>query len=206
MQNSWLKSGLNNWWKNIYLTADFCPSKKHWYESKSFEKFMNSWNKNIWIAITSAWINWHKKDFQELIKLKNSWKLNITWINHTKTHSYNFSNDFSSTFILTPWLKLKDEILDVEKKLLENSQAPSIFLRFPWLISDEEIFKEVIYKYWLIPLWSNTWLAKWEKIKSNSIILIHWNKNEPRWIEIFNKILDKKNNFYYNNINNSLVK
>ena len=66
------------------------------------------------------------------------------------------------------------------------------------------MYKEVVYKYWLIPIWSNTWLAKWEKIKSNSIILIHWNKNEPAWIKIFDKILDKKNEFIYENLNKVL--
>jgi len=42
---------------------------------------------------------------------------------------------------------LEDEILDVEKKLIENSQIPSIFMRFPGLISNEKIYKDVIYKY-----------------------------------------------------------
>ena len=204
LQNAWLKSWLKIWENNIYLTADFCPSGKHWFENNIIEKFIKKWNKNIGIAITSAWINWHKKDFQKLIEYNNSWKLNISWINHTKTHKYNYSNNFSTTFILTPWLILEEEILDVEKKLMENSQIPSIFMRFPGLISNEKIYKDVIYKYWLIPLGSDTWLAKWEKIKANSIILIHWNKNEPRWIEIFDTILDKNSNLYYNNINNIL--
>lgn len=205
LQNAWLKTWKNSW-NNIYLTADFCPSSKKWFENKVIEKFMKKWNKNIAIAISSTWINKHQKDFQTLINWNNSWKLNIIWVNHTKTHKYNFSSDFSTTFILTPWLNLEDEILDVEKKLLEKAQIPSIFLRYPWLISNEKIFKKTIYKYWLIPLWSNTWLAKWKRIKDNSIILIHWNKNEPAWIKIFNKILDKKNNFYYDNLNNSLIK
>lgn len=205
LQNSWLKTWLRKNKNNVYLTVDFCPSSKKWFELDTFNKFMKDWNKNIAISITSAWINSHKKDFQKLIDYNNSWKLNITWVNHTKTHKYNFSNNFSSTFILTPWLILNDELLDVEKKLLEKWQVPSIFMRFPWLISNEKIFKETIYKYWLIPLWSDTWLAKWEKIKSNSIILIHWNKNEPKWIKIFNKILDKKDNkYYYDSINNSI--
>jgi len=206
LQNAWLKSALNKEKNNIYLTADFCPSYKKWFEDKIIEKFINKWNNNIWIAITSVWINWHKKDFQKLIQYKNSWLLNITWINHTKTHKYNYSHDYSTTFILTPGLVLEDEILDVEKKLIENAQTPSIFLRFPWLISNEKIFKAVIYKYWLIPLWANAWLAKWEKIKNNSIILIHWNKNEPRWIVIFDKILNKKSSFYYDSLNNILDK
>ena len=203
LQNAWLKSGLNNW-KNIYLTADFCPSAKHWFENNILEKYSKVGNKNITIFITESWILKHSKDFNKLIELNNSNKLNIIWWNHTKTHKYNYSNSFGSTFILNAWLKLENEILDVEKILISNWQIPSIFMRFPWLISDEKIFKETIYKYWLIPVWSDTWLAKWEKIKENSIILIHWNKNEPRWIEIYDKILDKKNNLYYNNINNIL--
>jgi len=47
---------------------------------------------------------------------------------------------------------LEDEILDIEKKLIENAQIPSIFMRFPGLISNEKVFKNVVYKYGLIPL------------------------------------------------------
>lgn len=192
LQNNGLRESI--WEKHehwAFLTADFCPSEKKGFESKIIESFIEKWHYNIWIALTSAWYKRHKEDFQQLLNWKQEWKLWITWINHTKTHNYNPWTDFLHNFILTPWLELKEEILNVEKILLSYWEAPSIFMRFPGLVSDEETRKSVIYDYWLIPLWSNAWLAKGEKVEDGSIILIHGNKNEPKGIELMNKILEK---------------
>ncbi len=191
------------WWEEVFLTADFCPSWKNGFEKEILEKFIKQGHKNIWIAITSTWIEGHSDDYTWLRDKNNSWELNILWINHTKTHNYEYGVDFSKNFILTPWLKLRDEILDVEKKLLEKWQIPSIFLRYPGLVSDNETRKKTIYDYGLLPLWANAWLAKWEHPQAWSIILIHGNKNEHYGVELMKKILDE-NNFQYWDIKNIL--
>jgi len=187
----------------VFLTADFCPSSKHWFEKHLIEDFIGYGHKNIWIAITSSWIEWHQSEYTWLKNSNDSWELEITWINHTKTHLYNHEQDFSRNFILTPGLNLADEILDVEKRLLEGWQTPSLFIRYPWLVSDDAIRKTTIYDYGLIPLGTNAWLAKGEKPENGSVILIHGNKNEPYWIKLMEQIL-KKEDFKYWDITNVL--
>lgn len=203
LQNNWLHSALHSHDDEVYITADFCPSGKHWFEKEIIEDFMRAWHKEIAIAITSAWINGHPQDYQELLDWNNSGQLNITWMNHTKSHLYTPGHDFSRNFILTPGLILDDEIVDVEKKLLEKAQIPSLFMRFPGLVSDDETRKKVIYHYGLIPLGSDAWLAKWEHPQEGSIILIHGNKNEPAGIPIMRSLL-KNQNFEYGALENVL--
>lgn len=185
------------WWKEVFLTADFCPSGKHGFEKQIIEQFITDGHINIWIAITSTWIAWHSEDYEWLREKNNSGDLNISWINHTKTHNYNYGVDFSQNFILTPWLELQDEILDLEEKLLEQWQVPSIFMRYPGLVSDDETRKETIYTYGLIPLGANAWLAKGEIPEPGSIILIHGNKNEHYWVELMHDVLDEKQFEYW---------
>ncbi|MCD5374889.1 hypothetical protein LR010_00365 [Candidatus Gracilibacteria bacterium] len=187
----------------VFLTADFCPSGKHGFEKEFIENYMSLGHKNIGIAITSSWIQGHQNDYDWLLEKNNSGELNISWINHTKTHNYDHGVDFSHNFLLTPGLDLEDELLDVEKKLLARGQIPSIFMRYPGLVSDDSMRKETIYTYGLIPLGSNAWLAKGESPEEGSIILIHGNKNEPYGITLMNQILNE-NNFEYGEIESIL--
>ena len=187
----------------VFLTADFCPSSKHGFEKKILETFIEQGHKNIWIAITSAWIKGHSNDYKWLIEKNNSQQLHISWINHTKTHNYSNGTHFSRNFILTPGLDLEDELLTVEEDLLKEWQVPSIFMRYPGLVSDNNTRKETIYTYWLFPLGSDAWLAKWETPDHGSIILIHGNKNEHYGIQLMNKVLEK-NDFEYWAIENIL--
>ncbi len=203
-QNYWLHRSISTNDNKAYITADFCPSWKHGFEKDLFTKYQNLWHKEISIAITQAWIDWHPQDFEYLKNLNSSNKLNITWINHTKTHKYQPWVDFKNNFILSKGLKLNDEILTVEKTLIQHWQLPSIFLRFPWLVSNKATRESVIKHYWLIPLWSNAWLAKWEQPTNGSIILIHWNKNEPIWIKKMSQYLDNNPNRKFWDIYNVL--
>ena len=199
LQNNGIIS--NTWWKEVFLTADFCPSRKHGFEKQLLETFIEQGHKNIWIAITSKWIEGHPNDYKWLIEKNNSNELNISWINHTKTHNYSYGEEFSRNFILTPWLELSTEILTVEEDLLKQWQVPSIFMRYTGLVSDKNIRKETIYTYWLFPVGANAWLAKWETPTVGSIILIHGNKNEHYGIQLMNSVL-KTNNFEYWSIEN----
>lgn len=192
-------------WKSdseeVFLTADFCPSRKHGFEKEIFEEFIKQGHKNVWIAITSSWIAGHPNDYRWLIEKNNSLELNISWINHTKTHNYDHGVWFEHNFILTPWLDLEDEILSVEEDLLQEGQIPSVFIRYPGLISDDTTRKDTIYNYWLFPIGANAWLAKWEHPGPGSVILIHGNKNEHYGVQLMNTIL-QKDNFQYWSVEN----
>lgn len=173
--------------KAIYLTMDLCPSTKQGYESAFIEKLTKQNGKTpIAIALSSAWKEHHKKEFEALVKNP---LLEITWVNHTHTHFYDPKLPERQNFMLHQKTDVKAEILGLEKTLLEEGITPSVFFRFPGLIADEKLMRELRETYFLIPLGANAWIAKNEPIKKGSIILIHGNKNEPQGIAMMEKKL-----------------
>ncbi len=95
-------------------------------------------------------------------------------------------------FVLSKEENLKKDILDLEIKLIESNETPSIFFRFPGLVSDKKSINTV-YNLGLVTIGSNSWLAKGEKPKNGSIILVHGNKNEPKGVDILLKMVKDKN-------------
>lgn len=190
--------------KAIYLTMDLCPSQKKGYESEFIEKLTKQNGKTpIAIALSSAWKEHHAKEFESLVKNP---LLEITWVNHTHTHFYDRSLPERENFMLHVNTNVKAEILGVEKTLLEEGITPSVFFRFPGLIANEKLMRELRETYFLIPLSANAWIAKNEPIKTGSIILIHGNKNEPQGIEMLEKKLpDVVKNYKFRAIKEAFV-
>ncbi|RXJ88072.1 polysaccharide deacetylase family protein [Arcobacter sp. CECT 8985] len=188
--------------KDVYLTADLCPSSKKGYEDRFIKYFIKRYYKNkplkITFFVSGRWIQKHKKEFYELISFQKSKKLDITWGNHTFTHYYNPHLRFDKNFILKKGTNLKKEILKVEKILLENDVLPSILFRFPGLVSDKKSEK-FINTLGLLPVGTNAWLAKNQNIHDGSVILIHGNKNEPLGIKKAIKIF-KENDYDFGSI------
>ncbi|WP_052433502.1 polysaccharide deacetylase family protein [Sulfurospirillum arsenophilum] len=190
--------------KAIYLTMDLCPSAKKGYESEFIEHLTKQNGKTpIAIALSSAWREHHTKEFEAL--LKNP-LLEITWVNHTHTHFYDPKLVERQNFMLHVNTDVKAEILGVEKTLLEEGITPSVFFRFPGLIADAKLMRELRETYFLIPLGANAWIAKNEPIKTGSIILIHGNKNEPQGIAMMEKKLpDVVKNYKFHAIKEAFV-
>ena len=173
--------------KAIYLSMDLCPSSKKGYESDFIEKLTKQNGKTpIAIALSSAWKEHHPKEFEALVKNP---LLEITWVNHTHTHFYDPKLPERKNFMLHQNTDTKTEILGLEKTLLEEGITPSVFFRFPGLVADEKLMRELRETYFLIPLGANAWIAKNEPIQKGSIILIHGNKNEPQGIAMMEKKL-----------------
>ena len=75
--------------------------------------------------------------------------------------------------------------------MIEHGLLPSVFFRFPGLVSDESVFERVISKG-LIPTGSDAWLAKGQVPKAGSIVLIHGNGNEPAGVRAFLKLMRRE--------------
>jgi len=75
-------------------------------------------------------------------------------------------------------------VLKTEAAMIENGLLPSVFFRFPGLVSDAALVRRVV-SYGLIPVGSDAWLAKGQAPSSGSIVLVHGNGNEPIGIEKF---------------------
>lgn len=178
---------INSKSKGNFLTIDMCPSSKP-FESIFFNELVkigeNSHEPtNIAISISGLFIVTHKKEFEWLIEQERNNKLAITWINHSFSHVYYPDVPLKNNFLLFTQTNQDFEILQTEQLLLENDQLPSIFYRFPGLVSDKGLILK-LRKYGLIPIGANAWLAKGEKIQPGSIILVHGNSNEHKGIEL----------------------
>ena len=94
-------------------------------------------------------------------------------------------------FLLEHGTDMNYEALEAEKLMLKNGLVPSVFFRFPGLVSDQQlVFK--ITGFGLIPIGSDAWLAKGQQPQAGSIVLIHGNGNEPVGVQDFIKLLRSK--------------
>lgn len=167
---------------NLYLTIDMCPSHKIGYENKLFS-FLKQSNSTANISMSGMWMLGHQGDFDALVHSG----LKIRWINHSFTHYYDKKQkDWSKNFMLKDPSTFDSEVLKTEKLLIVNHQTPSVFFRFPGLISDKFLIKKLIMTYNLLPLGTNNWLnVSNKKIQKGEIILVHGNLNEHRGIKLF---------------------
>lgn len=171
--------------KGMFLTIDMCPSSKAFEESffKSLLELAEQTHQPIpmAISISGLWIIKHSYEFQWLINQKIQNKLAITWVNHSFSHNYYPDLPLEHNFMLARPTDFENEIFETEKLLLKKNQLPSVFFRFPGLISNKALVLR-LRELGLIPLGSNAWLAKNEEPSDGSIILVHGNSNEHQGI------------------------
>lgn len=182
----------------VFLTIDMCPSRRP-FEKRFFSQLVAQAKQvdkpaPIAIAITGLWIMHHAQEFAWLLQQESSNTLQITWINHSYHHPYYIGIPLRENFLLTPSSNISHEVLDTEKLLIMNGQAPSVFFRFPGLVASKGLILK-LRQFGLIPIGSNAWLAKRQKVKLGSIILVHGNGNEPQGIALFTQ-LQEKNRFH----------
>ena len=181
--------------KGIDLTIDLCPSRRPLDRIvftdliKEFSRFEKP--VPLGISITGKWINTHPADLKWLNSLVKSGDLSIVWINHTYNHFSRKNVPIKKNFILTPGVDISAEVLNTEIALLRRNILPSVFFRFPGLVSDRNIYYRIL-EFGLIPIGSDAWLAKGQWPKNGSIVLIHANGNEPVGIKDFIKLLKYK--------------
>ncbi len=174
------------------LTIDLCPSSKKGFERRLYEKIIEKMQNPVPVTlfITGKWIKKHKKSFKQFKKWQQEGKLAITWGNHTYSHPYRKGMQNQENFALTHGYDLRSDTLKLEKYLIELGITPSVFFRFPGLVSDKKSI-ETITDLGLITIGADAWLAIGQKIKPGSIILLHGNLNEPRGVKMFLDLLEK---------------
>jgi peptidoglycan/xylan/chitin deacetylase (PgdA/CDA1 family) len=175
-----------------YLTVDLCPSKRP-FEQSFFESVATLSQPQpvpVTVAITGAWLISHEREFSWLREQERLGKLAITWVNHSLTHPYDATAPLQRTFLLTPGLDLRNELLALETLLLERDVVPAPFFRFPGLVADEEAM-QLVRELGMIPLGSDAWLAKGEHPRGGSIMLVHGNGNEPAGMRRFQELRQK---------------
>ncbi len=170
-----------------FLTVDLCPSRKP-FEKRLFVALLDLWQDSpnpapVGIAVTGAWAAAHEDALRWLQDQARGNKLDITWINHSFSHPYDRFQPLEKTFLLTPGTDFRREVLATEIMLIERDILPSVFFRFPGLVSNCRLMAR-LKKLSLIPVGSRAWLAKGEAPVTGSIILVHGNGNEPLGIDL----------------------
>lgn len=185
LQNAGVKHSLKPV-RSPLLTVDLCPSRKG-FEKRLFDALLNS---NIprpipvGLAITGKWMQAHAAEMKYLLGLESSGQIEIWWINHSHSHPYSKSRALKTNFLLSPGVNFQNEVMSTETQLIANGLTPSVFFRFPGLVSSQTLV-QTLGSWGLVTLGSDAWLAKGETPKAGSVILVHGNGNEPGGIDIF---------------------
>ena len=179
----------------ISLTADLCPSR-HPLDRRIFTEIFAEFQKverpaPIALSITGVWMRQHPADLDWLKQLQADKEIKITWINHSYNHRVSPTAPLRQNFLLEPGTDINYEVLETEKAMLKNGLQPSVFFRFPGLVSDQQLVYKIT-DFGLIPIGSDAWLAKGQKTQAGSIVLIHANGNEPVGVNDFISLLHKK--------------
>ncbi len=147
----------------------------------------------IALSITGLWMLEHPRDLAWLKEMQLKQQIYITWINHSYNHRVSRSLPLKENFLLEPGTDINFEVLGTEQAMLKNGLLPSVFFRFPGLVSDQQLIYKIT-DFGLIPIGSDAWLAKGQQPQSGSIVLIHGNGNEPVGVNDFIDLLKSKTN------------
>jgi hypothetical protein len=171
-----------------FVTGDLCPSHKPL--ARHFLERLETPGTPVPLALSMSggWLARHQADFQWLRDQEHAGALRITWVDHSYTHPYVPGRRLSENFLLMEGVDMRAEILKTEQLLIANGETPSVFFRFPGLVSNPALMK-VAGDYHLIVLGAGAWLAKTLSVKPGDIILVHPNGNEPAGLAIFANLM-----------------
>jgi hypothetical protein len=145
----------------------------------------------IALSITGVWMRDHARDLEWLKEMNIKGEIAITWINHSFNHRVSINLPLKQNFLLQPGTDINFEVLGTEQAMLKNGLLPSVFFRFPGLVSDQQLIYKIT-DFGLIPVGSDAWLAKGQQAQPGSIVLIHGNGNEPTGVNDFLILLKSK--------------
>jgi len=179
----------------INLTADLCPSHRP-LDKRIFTEIVREFQQveypvPVALSVSGIWMKQHPQDLEWLKKMQADHQINITWINHSYNHRVSPTLPLKQNFLLQPGTDINYEVLETEKAMLKNGLLPSVFFRFPGLVSDQQLVVKIT-NFGLIPIGSDAWLAKGQKPQAGSIVLIHGNGNEPVGVNDFIKLIHSK--------------
>ena len=180
MQNDGVTVGSSN--KYVALTIDMCPSSKG-ISQNVYDKLVSLAKQEgkaipIGVAMTAAWKDRHSERFDWLKRQAREGRLEIEWINHSYHHHYKRDVPLAQNFMRKSGTDVAQEVLGNEISMLQGGVTPSVFFRFPGLVSSKSMISSIT-DWGLVTLGTQAWLGKGEKAVEGSIILIHGNRNEP---------------------------
>jgi hypothetical protein len=171
-----------------YLTGDLCPSSRPLDRDFLGGLAAKEPGAPIALSISGLWLLHHFADYQWLLRKQAQGAFEITWVNHTYHHQFRRGVPNDRNFLLTPGVDPDAEILDTERLLIANGQTPSLYFRFPGLISSAPLM-QAARRHHLITLGADAWLAIGQQPRPGSIVLVHPNGNEEIGLKMFDRDL-----------------
>jgi len=176
----------------VDLTVDLCPSRRP-LDRRLFTALAEELGRYespvpVAVALTGTWMREHPEDLAWLVSLARTGALAVTWVNHSFHHRSSATLPLRENFLLEPGTDLASEVLETEAAMLAAGITPSVFFRFPGLVSRPALFARIV-GFGLVPLGSDAWLAKNEWPREGSIVLVHANGNEPLGVRRFLQLL-----------------
>ncbi len=172
----------------VFITGDLCPSHKPLDRAFIEEVAAQGPGAPLTLAVSGAWIARHAEDFAWLQEKAHSGAIDITWANHSYSHPYVGGVKDAQNYLLRPGVDLDREIFETEKLLIAHGEVPSVFFRFPGLVSDAALLEKLKERH-LVALGADSWLALGPPPRAGSIVLVHPNGNEPGGLQIFARLL-----------------
>ncbi len=167
-----------------FVTGDLCPSKRPLDRAFFTRLEAASPHASVALSISGLWLIHHFDDFRWLVDQRRSGALDILWTDHTFHHPYHRKLPVDANFLLAKGVDPQEEILDTERLLIANGETPSLFFRFPGLVSSDPLM-QAVGQFHLITLGADAWLALGQKPGHGSIVLVHPNGNEPKGLALF---------------------
>jgi hypothetical protein len=185
LENAGLTHGVSS---GAYVTGDLCPSTRPL--DRAFLEGLATKEERppIALSISGLWLLRHFADYQWLLREQADGKFDITWVDHSYHHQFRRGVPNERNFMLIPGVDPDAEILDTERLLIANGQVPSLFFRFPGLISSAPLM-QAARRHHLIALGADAWLAIGQRPSPGSIVLVHPNGNEEIGLKIFDRDL-----------------
>ncbi len=173
-----------------FITGDLCPSLRP-LDRAFLEKIEALEPRTpVALSISGLWLMHHWADFQWLREQVRAGGLEIAWVDHSYHHPYVPGRALAQNFLLTPGVDMQAEILETERLLIANGETPSVFFRFPDLVSNEAL-TDIVRRDHLVTLGADGWLVFAPPLRPGAILLVHANGNEPEGLRLFTKLLDK---------------
>lgn len=169
-----------------YVTGDLCPSSRPLERGFLERLAARGPHTPVALSISGLWLKHHFEDYRWIAEQQASGALDVLWTNHSYSHPFRRGVSPDRTFLLTPDLDIEKEILEVERLLIANGGTPSLFFRFPGLVSSDPLM-QAARAHHLISLGTDAWLALGQRPKPGAIVLVHPNGNEPLGLKLFAK-------------------
>jgi hypothetical protein len=167
-----------------FVTGDLCPSPRPLDRSFFTRLAATAPHAPVALAVSGLWLAHHPTDFRWLVSERNAGALDILWVDHTFTHPYRRKLPDAFNFLLTRGVDADREILDTERLIIAEGETPSLFFRFPGLVSSDPLM-QAVRRFHLVTLGADAWLAIGQKPRPGSIVLVHPNGNEPAGLKAF---------------------